>query len=373
MRAKQKKGKNKKMKNEIPTINLDTSNVISRSIRLLRMDDNPFEFGSLKVLDTFLSKINPLDSSVRTVRFTKREYEELLGIVKLPKKRLEQFTDQLQSMKVRLPLENGGYESIVLFSKCKVFKEKGENIVELTCSTEAKNVFFDLEGVRYIKYQLRNVINLSSIYSMFLYYYLLENEYRGIWEVSIEKLRKILRVEENKYTVLKDFMKCVVKNATEEINKHTDIRFIYNTKRKNGRNISHIEFVLLEKIDLSDFDYIYEQNLKKLNETDESIVKEALEFYKVYLEFLPTPQITEKTKEKIIELHNNNIDFSVVCCSVRMMADSAVKIAPELLEKTEKITLDWICENAKIIVSLYTKELRTKQPSKEFAKLIREL
>ena len=58
------------MKNAI----LDKNNVVSRSNRLLHMKYNPFNLNTLKILDTFLSRINPLDETVRTVAFSKKEY-----------------------------------------------------------------------------------------------------------------------------------------------------------------------------------------------------------------------------------------------------------------------------------------------------------
>lgn len=352
-------------KKEKVTQMLDINNVVSRSSRLLKMGENPFDFGTLKVLDTFLSKINPLDNSIRTVKFTKKEYEELLGVTKIPKSRLEMYTDQLQSLKVKLPLVDGGYASIVLFSLCRVFKEKGENVVELTCSAEANDIFFNLGGAKYIKYQLRNVINLSSSYSMFLYYYLLENEYKGRWEVSISELKRVLYIKDGKYKENKEFMKFVIKNSAEEINKRTNIRFIYNTLKKNGRSISHIEFLILEKRDFWEFS---EKQLSEvLSKNKENIIQETVKLYKELLYFLPKPTITNQTKEKILKVHNSSVEFLPLFLAVGNMAKN---YESSLLDK---ISLEWICDNCNKIMTLRQKELQTKIPSKEFKKLINRL
>lgn len=89
------------------TKNIPKTKVIYRDGKPLKMVVNPFNLNTLKILDTFLSRINPLDETVRTVAFSKKEYEALIGVKKINIAHLRTYTDQLQDCKVVLPLENG--------------------------------------------------------------------------------------------------------------------------------------------------------------------------------------------------------------------------------------------------------------------------
>ena len=71
----QLKGKDEEIKGP-----LDPKYWVQKSDPLLLMRSVPFSLGELKVLDTYISRINAADDSRTTVIFTKEEYEGLMGL-----------------------------------------------------------------------------------------------------------------------------------------------------------------------------------------------------------------------------------------------------------------------------------------------------
>ena len=57
---------------------LDPKYWVQKSDPLVLMRSVPFSLGELKILDTYISRINAADNSRRTVVFTKEEYESLI-------------------------------------------------------------------------------------------------------------------------------------------------------------------------------------------------------------------------------------------------------------------------------------------------------
>lgn len=330
---------------------LDKNNIIARSNRLLHMKSNPYNLGTLKILDTFLSRINPLDEDGRTVVFTKKEYESLIGVTKINIKDLRFYTDQLQDSKVVLPIEGGGYDSITLFERCRVYKVKGENVIELTCSSTAKNVFFNLEGVRYIKYQLSNIIQMSSTYSMFLYYFVVENEYRSHWEMSVEEIRQALHVEAGKYTEMKNFKRFVVDAAVKEVNRLTNYT-ITCAPIRTGRIITDFEFYIVnvEKTPL----------IRSSYSKKEQIVDEAYALFKKKCGMLPEAPTDDKTKSLIVRAYNAGVDFNTLFESVSFF----VKKLPIPYSYWEYMSFEWVLKNAARIYGLVCDNLTEKDKDK---------
>ena len=329
---------------------LDKNNIIARSNRLLHMKSNPFSLGTLKILDTFLSRINPLDEEGRTVVFTKKEYENLIGVTKINIKDLRKYTDQLQNCKVVLPLPRGGYDSIVLFDRCRVYMLNGENVIELTCSATAKDVFFNLEGVRYIKYQLNNIIQMTSTYAMFLYYYIVENEYRTHWEMSIEEIRQVLHIEPGKYLEMKNFRRFVVDAAVKEVNRLTNYT-INCSPIKTGRTITDFEFYIVN---------VEKTNLIRSTYTQtEEVVDEAYKLFEQKCSMLPEAPTDKKTKALIVKAYNAGVDFKTLFESVSFF----IKRIPIPYAYWEYMSFEWVLKNAARIYGLVCDNLTEKDKS----------
>ena len=221
----------------------DTAEV-AKSRPLLLMKSVPFELGELKVLDTYISRINSENPNIRTVIFSKDEYEELIGVKNIDWRTLAKHTRGLLGKIVELEMKPREYMQFVLFTKAHYhLDEQGLAAVELTCSEEAQRLFFGIKEIGYLKYQLANVLSLTSKYSYLLYLYLKDNVFRECWKVSVEELRdKKLDLKNNEYyKQFKYFKRDILGKALKEVNEKTDISYEWKPI-KRGRTVTHIEF-----------------------------------------------------------------------------------------------------------------------------------
>ena len=229
--------------------NLNENYLVQKSEPLLLMRTVPFELGELKILDTYLARINSHYENCRTITFTKAEYEQLMGIGKTNVNTLKKYTKKLLGKVVEVPLENG-YMQFVLFTcaKCEL-NEYGERIIELSCSEEAKKLFFNIEQLGYLQYELKNILSLTSKYSFLLYLYLRKERYRFDWGISLDELRaQRLDIKNNEYyKEFKRFNDEILKKAVAEVNEKTDINFTYSTVKK-GRRVTGIRFQIIKEI-----------------------------------------------------------------------------------------------------------------------------
>lgn len=197
--------------------------------------------GELKLVDTYLARINARDTSTCNVVFTLNEYEELLGIDRVRADALEKRTRDLLGTNnvVTVPTANG-WDTFVFLSCCKYNRENGT--IEITCSEEAKKYIFNITKFGYIKYKLKYILQLKNRYAYYLYMYILDNKFRGRWIVDLDKLREeILRCDIEYYKEYKYFRRDVLDKAVSEMNAKTDIKVRYVAKR-SGRTVSKIQF-----------------------------------------------------------------------------------------------------------------------------------
>ena len=233
-----------------PIVNgLDDTHIVEKSRPLMLMKEVPFELGELKVLDTYLSRINARDPESTTVRFRKEEYEDLMGIERMRPERLNKYVTALQGKTVRVPdsTARNGWRNYNLFDETGFEQdENGQWWVDICCTSKAKKLFFNLKEIGYIQYQLKNILPLTSKYSVLLYIYLLANRYRKSWEISVEELRiGVFRCFAERYKEYKFFNQEILKKAITEVNEKTDLTFAYESIRV-GRPVKKIKFNLIK-------------------------------------------------------------------------------------------------------------------------------
>ena len=206
-----------------------------------------FSLGEFRVLDTYLSKINARDPEHRWVRFSKKEYEQLMGVKQMRPEQIDKLTNNLFDTKIQFQIKNAAgeivsYDKIHLFDKCKISRDKDEQWwVDMKCSEDARQLFFSVDEIGYFRYYLSNIINLVSLYSYRLYMYLLINGFRGEWVVDFDELRTVLDCTAKRYEEVKFFNSEVVKKAVAEVNEKTDIN-VDCTAEKSGRRVTGFRF-----------------------------------------------------------------------------------------------------------------------------------
>ena len=227
---------------------LSGKNTVEKSRGLLEFQ-RPFNLGELKVLDTYLSRINARDPSCREVRFSKSEYEKLLDIKHMRASQIEKYTSLLNNGQMLFVSKDSPntWRKINLFEECSCHQDEYEQWwITLKCTEAAIPYFFELESAGYLKYHLANILNLKSIYSYNLHQYLLMNSFRVKWEIKVPDLREEMGCDTERYQQFKFFNAEVLKKSVDEVNEKTDLSVEY-APVKVGRTVSRIKFTVTTK------------------------------------------------------------------------------------------------------------------------------
>ena len=226
---------------------LDEKYIVEKSKALVWAQFQDYSPGELKILDTYLSRIDPRNPDASLVTFTKKEYAELMGLDSdIRTEQLKTYTGGLLSNVVTIDLPEKGYVQYPLFSeaKCYLDDKSGQVTIEVDCNHKLKAAFFDIARNGYVRYQLKNIISLKSQYSVRLYPKLKDRPFG--WTIKVAELRKMLGATATSYDVFKDFNKHVLQKAIKEINEITDITVTTENVRK-GRSVESIRFKVTEK------------------------------------------------------------------------------------------------------------------------------
>lgn len=226
---------------------LDEKYIVEKSKALVWAQFQDYSPGELKILDTYLSRIDPRNPDASLVTFTKKEYAELMGLDSdIRTEQLKTYTGGLLSNVVTIDLPEKGYVQYPLFSeaKCYLDDKSGQVTIEVDCNHKLKTAFFDIARNGYVRYQLKNIISLKSQYSVRLYPKLKDRPFG--WTIKVSELRKMLGATAASYDVFKDFNKHVLQKAIKEINEITDI-FVTTENVRKGRAVESIRFKVTEK------------------------------------------------------------------------------------------------------------------------------
>lgn len=225
--------------------------LINKSKPLTTLSQTSMTLPEFKIFDAYLSRIDCHKPNERYVRFEKGELEKLLGVEKINKSDLnKRLRNLFQTLEIHDERKPKGFTLIALFTKAECEQDKdGLWQVNLSCSSEAMEYIFNPESLTYLKYRLKNVINLTSRYSYILFLYLLDNRWRKDWTISLEELKQMLNCKSESYSEFKLFNNRILKHCRNEINEKTDINFNYEPVKK-GRKVIAIQFIIETVADL---------------------------------------------------------------------------------------------------------------------------
>lgn len=224
---------------------IDENHQISKSRPLLAMRGSGYNLGEFKILDIYLSRINPLDPSTAAVDISKDEYCAAMGIEsgKVRVGQLKKYTKHFIGNTVEIPRQDGvnGYEQNVLFTKA-MYDEDNE-VITLVCNPDPVvfNTFFNVKNVGYVRYILKNTLHLKSAYSYKLYMFLKSKNPATEFQINLSELKEKLEITAKRYESFKYFNQEILKLSVEEINRHTDTCVEYEKVTK-GRLTRAIKF-----------------------------------------------------------------------------------------------------------------------------------
>jgi plasmid replication initiation protein len=136
-------------------------------------------------------------------------------------------------------------------------EKREESYIELQFNPVLAPHLMDLRE-RFTRYNIRNISELQSVYSIRMFEFIKENEFKKDgFEVSVDDLKEMLfmKAQDNDgaevYQLYADFKKRVLMKAQEDLNEHCDTTFIFE-ERKDGRRVTKIFFKPLKNQPLED-------------------------------------------------------------------------------------------------------------------------
>lgn len=218
---------------------------VQKSNPLKSLSETDLSLIHFKILDAYLSRIDSHKPEERYVQFEKGELEQLLGVTRMHRDELDKRLDGLfQAVTIHDERKPKSFVKIGLFAKAECEQdEDGLWQVRLACTAEAMEYIFNIENLGYLRYRLKNVINLNSRYSYILFLYLTDNRFRKSWTIDLVELRELLNCTADTYTQYKRFNDLILKKCLKEITEKTDLNYTYEPVKK-GRKVSEIRFAV---------------------------------------------------------------------------------------------------------------------------------
>lgn len=228
---------------------LSLTNIVSRSNSLMGAIQSPLSVGAYKMFDVYLSCINPRNPKTCEMVLRKSEYEKIVGVKRIRTTSLDILSKELTSLDFYCTNDKKDTLRVNLFSFIHIFHDdNGEVYIHIKCSEEAKPLLFNIETVGYIKYQLKNTLQLSSEYGIRLYLYLQRKKFLKKWTVKYSELRKELYCDQlSAYENYAAFNRRILSPSIKKINDLTDITVEYKYKFARGRGSGSgvLEFTIL--------------------------------------------------------------------------------------------------------------------------------
>ncbi|GHU55534.1 hypothetical protein FACS1894132_11780 [Clostridia bacterium] len=204
----------------------------------------------LRIFYTYLAKINPLDQNSCIVTFPVSFFKELLGTETITISHLKIMATKLLQRIVKIVTErNGrtGLDMFQLFKRCRIEQDiiTGEWYFELEAHEDALPLMFDFKG-KYFKYELENIMGLTSANQIRIYEILKQYENIGERVLTISELKDLIGISTNEYPQYMYFKRDVLEISRKAIEEHTDIKFTYEPAGRKGRGgkIFSLRFII---------------------------------------------------------------------------------------------------------------------------------
>ncbi len=139
----------------------------------------------------------------------------------------------------------GNIENVLSRWVQRISYVESEALVRLRFSDDVIPLISQLEK-HFTSYELEQVSNLTSIYSIRLYELLISWRSTGSLIIALEEFRKKLGIQHDEYPRMDNLKRKVLDIAISQINEHTDIIVSYK-QHKAGRTITGFSFTFTQK------------------------------------------------------------------------------------------------------------------------------
>jgi len=258
---------------------------IEMSNKLNLMRSARFGLNEFKILEKYLSRINPREDATRRVVFTLEEFQADLGITELREQNLRVNVEALLSRVVFIPHSDRfgqptrGFTAFQLFKEIDLIETESGWKVSMDCHDRAKDLFFDLVKCGYFKYKLKYTMRLGSVNQMRMYLLMKGNEFEfkdreNPFTIKVSELIDVLKINPKMdWRHLKQDILDVCQKSMEEL---TDIKFEYTARRK-GRSYYWIDFYIKSNVPQEPLQLSFDNIEVETCESDEEEAEEEVQ------------------------------------------------------------------------------------------------
>lgn len=218
----------------------------------------------MKFLCFVISKIKPTDKELQKYTISGSDFAEVCGLDKRNVYRdFKKMAESFDSKTVRcIKFKDEIYPTFRVFSESSYNTSLGTITVMLHSALKKYLLEIGAES-KYTKYELWNIINLKSKYSIRLYELFKSYSYQCEKEFKIDEIKMLLDAE--KYKSFGNLKQRVLDGAIKEINILTDLAASYEAKKSGrGGKVTSIVFKIKKK-KLDDKMVAYYENIDMIN------------------------------------------------------------------------------------------------------------
>lgn len=162
---------------------------------------------------------------------------------------IKKASEKLLSKKVQIERisPSGAVEILdtyLVVSTSRPKKEQKDNYIKLSFHPSLKPFLIELKE-RYLVYDIRNILSLTSIYSIRLYELLKQYQKIGSRHFSVVEIKSLLSIDPNEYVLYGHFKQRVLKKAQKDLLEHTDIYFTFEEETEK-KKVFAITFRIFE-------------------------------------------------------------------------------------------------------------------------------
>lgn len=195
----------------------------------------PMEMKFILNAISHLDSVN--DTMLEEYEIKVSELEHKMQIGEGQHTRLKQFAKRIMSKPLVIDGNNGDYEIYNWFSRVRYVNNEAKFLVRF--EEGLKPYLLQLKE-RFVAYNLKYILPLTSTYSVRIYQLLKEYEKLTKRYFTVEELQEILQVPKS-YKIYNRFKEKVLQVAEKELLEHTDIYFTIE-EEKEGRKVSRLIF-----------------------------------------------------------------------------------------------------------------------------------
>lgn len=230
-----------------------------------------------------LKQINAKDKNFKNYSVRVKDLIDLGGSENLYQ-RLRKEVEGLMGKPIGIEKKDGGWKLFTLIGYAEYFPKQGR--LDIQIHPEMKDYFLQLKR-DFTPVPIQEIMKCSSVYGQRFYELLYRFRDTGWWNVTVDKLREILKLED-KYANFTHFRKYVLKQAQRDL-ADTNLSFSWNEiKAAGSRRIERLEFqieVQVENLELPfPDDYNIRQRLKNQFGLEKWQINRVVEFLAMHTE-----------------------------------------------------------------------------------------